>query len=68
MLLVKTGWQDIIDGDGKGQGQLYIKVGYRPYKEPEIKPETAGGAGNNNNKRCGGHGGEGNAGGREGVG
>lgn len=27
------GWQDIIDGDGRHQGQLFVKLIYKPYKE-----------------------------------
>ena len=26
-----TGWQDIIDSNGKNQGQLFLKVIYKPY-------------------------------------
>jgi hypothetical protein len=28
-----TGWQDIIDSQNQNQGQLYIKVIYKPYED-----------------------------------
>ena len=35
-----AGWQNIIDGNGKVQGQLFIKVVYKPYVE-STKPDQS---------------------------
>ena len=32
-MLVSAGWQTILDNNGQYQGQLFIKVVYRPYQE-----------------------------------